>query len=195
MKPLTKAIVIALIQAALICSLGAKLLYDRHTRPQAWFKCARYDPNLPIRGRYLSLQIEVNDPRSREEIEKKFARQLPPRDQSRARVIPNFGGFGWECGSIAVPNGTPVAVFEPSTTPYGCDNLSFIRHQRGDEIILSLREPVLFFIPDTAPDPTHLANGDQLWVLATIPRQGPPRPIRLGIKKSGETAVTPLNLN
>lgn len=52
MKPMTKAIIVALIQATLVCSLGAKLLYDRTTRPRAWFRAERFDPNLPIRGRY-----------------------------------------------------------------------------------------------------------------------------------------------
>jgi hypothetical protein len=70
MKPFAKAIVVALIQATLVCSLGAKLLHDRSTRPRAWFKTERFDPNLPIRGRYLSLQLEVKDPLSPEEIEK-----------------------------------------------------------------------------------------------------------------------------
>src|SRR5579863_5690220 len=70
MRPLTKAIAVALIQVLIVCSLGAKLLYDRRTRPQAWFQTARYDPNLPIRGRYLSLQLQLNDSRSPEEIEK-----------------------------------------------------------------------------------------------------------------------------
>jgi hypothetical protein len=50
-KPMTKAIAVALIQILIVSSLGAKLLYDRRTRPQAWFRTARYDPNLPIRGR------------------------------------------------------------------------------------------------------------------------------------------------
>jgi len=71
-NPMTKAAVVALIQVLIVSSLGAKLLYDRRTRPQAWFKTERYDPNLPIRGRYVSLLIEVNDSRSSEEIEKKF---------------------------------------------------------------------------------------------------------------------------
>jgi hypothetical protein len=52
----------------------------------------------------------------------------------------------------------------------------------------------LFFIPDTAKDPTGLPRGDELWVLATIPRKGPPRPIALGVKK-GETEIHRLDLN
>ena len=67
-RPMTKAVVVALIQVLIVCSLGAKLLYDRRTRPQAWFKTERYDPSLPIRGRYVSLLIEVNDSRSPEEV-------------------------------------------------------------------------------------------------------------------------------
>lgn len=38
MKPMTKAIIVALVQILLISSLGAKLLYDRQTRPRAWLE-------------------------------------------------------------------------------------------------------------------------------------------------------------
>ena len=64
MEPLAKAAVVALIQILIVSSLGAKLLYDRRTRPQAWFLAEKYDPNLSIRGRYVSMQVTVSDPRS-----------------------------------------------------------------------------------------------------------------------------------
>jgi hypothetical protein len=196
MKPLTKAIVVTLIQGVLVSSLGAKLLYDRSARPRAWFRAERYDPNLPIRGRYLNLQLEVNDPRPLEEIEKKYKSQFGAAERrAAAPALPSFLNFGWECGSIDVSSGTPLAVFDQSSAPGGCDNVSFVRQKNGEKLILRLAEPVLFFIPDTAQDPTHLASGEELWVLATIPRKGPPRPIALGIKKVGDTAVTPLNLD
>jgi hypothetical protein len=196
MKPLTKAIVVALIQATLVCSLGAKLLYDRSTRPRAWFKAERFDPNLPIRGRYLSLQLEVKDPRSREEIEKKYESQFGPAvRRSGGRVFPGFPNFGSECGSIEVREGTPIAALDSSSTGYGCSNLTFSRRRLGDEIILGVDEPVLFFISDTAQDPSRLEQGEELWVLATIPRKGPPRPISLGIKKAGETEIRTFSLN
>jgi hypothetical protein len=53
----------------------------------------------------------------------------------------------------------------------------------------------MFFIPDTAKDPTRLKNGEELWVLATIPRNGPPRPIALGVKKAGQNNIEPLDLD
>jgi len=184
MKPLTKGIIVALIQVLIVCSLGAKLLYDRRTRPQAWFLTARYDPNLPIRGRYLGLQIQVDDPRSPDEIQKKFGQM-----QS---VSPN--AFGQECGSIVLRGGTPTAALEDGTG-WDCENLSFVRSNAVGGTRLRLSEPLLYFIPDTAKDPTGLPRGDELWVLATIPRKGPPRPIALGVKKAGETTITPLALN
>jgi hypothetical protein len=184
-KPLTKAALVALIQVLIVCSLGAKLLYDRHTRPEVWFKTARYDPNLPIRGRYLGLQIELNDPRSAEEIQSKFGRTP---DQV-------WMGYGQECGSIEAHDGSPVVVFD-SSPAWNCDNLSFSRWRTTDKIThLRLGEPLLFFIPDTAKDPRGSQAGDQVWVLATIPRKGPPRPIALGLKKAGESGIQRLNLN
>lgn len=53
-----KGLLLAAIQVALVSSLGAKLLIDRATRPRVWARVAPYDPDLPIRGRYVSLRIE-----------------------------------------------------------------------------------------------------------------------------------------
>ncbi len=194
-RPMTKAVVVALIQVLIVCSLGAKLLYDRRTRPQAWFKTEPYDPNLPIRGRYVSLQIEVNDSRSPEEVEKKFGTEIQAIDnrsvQYRYRAMDDFGQ---ECGSIIVRDGTPIAEFDQASN-WNCDNLTFVRRRTGNENSLRLTQPSLFFIPDTAKDPTGVFRGDELWVLATIPRKGPPRPIALGVKKAGEKDIRPLNLH
>lgn len=186
MKPLTKAIAVAGIQIFIVCSLGAKLLHDRHTRPQAWFKTARYDPNLPIRGRYLAMQLELDDTRSPEEVHRTFGNspQYP------------FMSYAVECGSIVVrPDGIPAPQFDQNAT-YNCDNLRFARFQdSAGKYHLRLDEPVLFFISDTAKDPSALFRADELWVLATVPQKGPPRPIALGIKKFGESTIQRLTLN
>jgi len=184
-KALTKAIAVALIQVLIVSSLGAKLLYDRRTRPQAWFKTARYDPDLPIRGRYLALQLEVKDPRSPEEVEKKFGNPVQNA----------WAGFGQECGSIVMRDGLPTAVFDDSPT-WDCDNLTFSRWgTNAGAVRLRLNEPVLFFIPDTAKDPRGANSNDEVWVLATIPRKGPPRPIALGVKKAGAGEIQRLDLD
>ena len=56
----------------------------------------------------------------------------------------------------------------------------------------SPERPVAFFIPEHVPDPSRRADDEQLWVEATLPPDGPPRPIQLGVKKNG--ALTPLSL-
>lgn len=199
MKPMTRGVAIALLQVLLISSLGGKLLYDRWACPRVWFKTRRYDPNLPIRGRYISLQLEVKDPRSPEEIESKFRSEIQARENLRAHN--SWHGpfdFGRECGSIAVRDGVPVAVFDKSGVSANCENLSFTRQHNesaANGTTLRLNEIVMYFVPDTAEVPSGAGSGDEIWVLATIPRRGPPRPIELGIKKAGESAIQPVKLD
>ena len=59
MKPWIKGLLVAAVQVSLVASLGLKLLYDRANRPRVWVLTAPYDPSLPIRGRYVSLQLVV----------------------------------------------------------------------------------------------------------------------------------------
>ena len=50
-------LILAVFQCLLALSLSGKLLYDRSTCPRVWVKTAQWDPNLPIRGRYLALRL------------------------------------------------------------------------------------------------------------------------------------------
>ncbi len=59
-----------------------------------------------------------------------------------------------------------------------------IRLARGLNSVWSVG-PVAFFIPEGVPDPTRRIAGEELWVEVTVPRQGLPRPIRLGVKRNG----------
>ena len=52
-----KGLILAAFQCLLVLSLTGKLLYDRSTCPRVWVKTAQWDPNLPIRGRYLALRL------------------------------------------------------------------------------------------------------------------------------------------
>jgi hypothetical protein len=51
-----------------------------------------------------------------------------------------------------------------------------------------LADPVAFFIPEHVPDPSVRPAGEELWAEVTLPRKGPPRPIRLGVMKGGRLA-------
>ena len=49
-----------LIQLAIVSSVAAKYLYQRWTCPRVWTRTVAFDPELPMRGRYLSLQLIVD---------------------------------------------------------------------------------------------------------------------------------------
>jgi hypothetical protein len=174
MNPRLKGIVIAALHVGLVASLGAKLLYDRDTRPRAWTRAVPYDPSLPIRGRYVSLQLTVL-PKGIGEPKTGPGWQPPQAVSLRSEK-------GW---LVAVP-GPAVRGYDPSAS-----HLRFIQRQGGKLAVLD--KPVPFFIPEHIPDPSRRAPDEELWVEVTIPKKGPPRPIRLGVRKGGGPIV-PLEL-
>ena len=174
MKQWVKGLVIAAVQVGLVASLGAKLLYDRATRPRVWALAAPYDPNLPIRGRYVSLQVVV-EPRGIQEIKPGPGQPLPKS------VI------------LRIEGERLVAAANPQERGYDPSDL-YVRFidRRGDKLAV-LDQPVAFFIPEHIPDPSIRKPDEELWVEVTVPKKGPPRPIRLGVKK-GEGPIAPLEL-
>ena len=174
MKPFVKGLLIAAVQVGLVASLGAKLLYDRAALPRVWVRTAPFDPNLPIRGRYVSLRLVV-EPRGIPESKPGTGWQPPPS------------------AILRVEDGRLVAEADPQTRGYVPSDLHVQFIQRIDNKLAVLDKPVAFFIPEHVPDPSRRPSGEELWVEATIPTKGPPRPIRLGIKK-GDGAILPLDL-
>jgi len=174
MKPWTKSLVIAAVHVGLVASLGAKLLYDRATRPRVWALTAPYDPDLPIRGRYVSLQLVV-EPRGVRETKLGAAWQPPQSVDLRI-----------EAGRLIAEADSLERGFDPAIL-----HVRFIH--RGGKKLAVLDEPVAFFISENVPDPSLRTEGQALWVEVTIPRKGPPRPIRLGEKKD-DGPIMPLEL-
>ena len=58
-KSLFLGLLVGLLQTALLLAVGSRLLLDRLNHPRAWTRTVPVDPNLPIRGRYVDLQVEV----------------------------------------------------------------------------------------------------------------------------------------
>lgn len=72
--------------------------------------------------------------------------------------------------------------------------LTFVQGEEGKGLyarvdparsVAVIDQPLAYFIPEHVPDPSIRAPGEELWVEVTLPRRGPPRPIRLGVKKDG----------
>jgi hypothetical protein len=157
-----KGLIVAVLHLALVASLGAKLLVDRATRPRVWARVGPVDPSLPIRGRYVQLRLEgAVDGQIATTPNARFT----PTVRDRALVfVPASGKTGRSGRVNERPDGTRV---------------------------VTLHEPLAFFIPEHVPDPSMRAPGEELWVEVTLPRSGAPRPIRLGVMKDG--TLTPLD--
>jgi hypothetical protein len=177
MKPIYKGLLLAGLQIALVCTTGAKLLYDRAHRPRVWIKSAVYDPNLPIRGRYLALTIEV------------------PAEGFTSRTMKLAYGNGYIDSESFSPDhcdlvlrGIQLIAVANEDGPYFANV-----HRRDQEVVTQINSQVAYFVPEHADSSPLRNRGEELWFEATIPRKGPPRPIRLGIKKDG--VLTPLPTN
>jgi hypothetical protein len=172
-----KGIILTALQLAIVVSLAAKYTIDRARFPRVWARTAVYDPNLPIRGRYLSVQLRVDADRVYAVLER-------PKDSN------DINNFVWERRDVYLrAEGGHLAAY-PSAKPTG---LHVNRWKtRTGEITAVLSEPVSYFLPEHAIDPSRRQAGEELWVEVTVPAKGPPRPIRLAVKR-GET-FTPLEI-
>lgn len=173
-----KGVLLAAIQLALVGSLAAKLMYDRATRPRGWALAQTYDPSLPIRGRYLALQMHVP------------ADDFRLSDHARNTLRPNaefserWAYYSVRDGHIAV---SPFGALDQSggwieITPAANNGVNGVS-----------RDPLELFIPDSATVPT-LKPGEEMWIEVTLPKSGPPRPIRLALKQK-DGSFTPLDLH
>jgi uncharacterized membrane-anchored protein len=141
-------------------------------RPRVWARAVPVDPNLPIRGRYLSLRIEAA-------MDESLSGPAPTSDgQDQKAVVPV---------TLAVDNDQLTALGQPD----GSTGLQARAMQRDGQRIAVLNEPLAYFIPEHASDPSRRAAGEELWVEVTVPKRGIPRPIRLGVKRNG--VLTPLD--
>lgn len=173
MSALSKGLLLGALQLLLVLSLGAKLLYDRVTRPRVWVLCEVFDPNLPIRGRYLSEQLRFP------------AEGFPYKETNLPYPGESYMNRQW--AYLEVRDGQLIAKQEGS----GPGEWIFLHKNRDGTVIAIGEEPVLVFVPDRANIP-NLKAGQEMWVEVTVPAKGPPRPIRIGIKKDG--VLTPLKL-
>ena len=168
MNTLVKGLIVAAAQVLLVASVGAKYLYDRANYPRVWTETAPYDPNLPIRGRYVSITVLV-------EAERTASAETPDSDASAMFM-----------GRLEVKGDRLLAIEDPAGPHW------FSSRRCGKAQCWQLAQPLAYFIPERVGDPTRRPAGESLWVEVTVPPTGAPRPIRLGVKNIG--AQTPEEL-
>jgi hypothetical protein len=185
MKLSKTSVALLLIQLALVSSIAAKYLYQRARCPRVWTRAAAYDPDMPMRGRYLSLQLTVNGCQST--LNSAFQVQF----QHNSDGTPKPSGYRVKSDSpvtfrakLKVEKNKLVAIRIPEAdlTSKG-ENVTAMPNSYCDA--LRLDEPVDFYIAEHAQDPTPLKPGQELWIEVTVPRKGPPWPIQLALKDNG----------
>jgi hypothetical protein len=157
-------IALAIVHVLLVGTLGLKLLADRARLPRAWARTLPFDPNLPIRGRYVRLRLEVPL------ADGSDSARAGEYRRARLRVA------GDRLEGVLADEG-PLRVRLDST---------------ADGVVAGLDDAVAFFIPEHIADPSIRARGEELWAEVTVPRRGPPRPIRLAVRRHG--TLTPLEI-
>lgn len=173
MSRLSKGLILAAIQLAIVASLGAKLALDRARLPRAWAKVRSFDPDLPIRGRYLALQLVV---------------QVQPSGEGRAGTARRESKNPcYIRGNLVSLNGQLEATLADYN--HGVALTSCLGPNQTDVLV---SDPVLFFLPEHAENPMQTARGGELWAEVTVPKAGPPRPIRLAVKRGN--SFTPLEI-
>ena len=165
MKPVYRGIGVAVLQCLMVLGVAGKYALDRERLPRVWAKSAPFDPNLPIRGRYVRLGLQVEG--------------LPSEAQYGMAV--RLSAVGGRLVATPDPAGSVHLMSVITPTPAVPRTFAW-----------ALTEPVAFFLPEHVADPSRRAAGEELWVEVSVPAKGSPRPIRLGVKKNG--VLAPLDL-
>jgi hypothetical protein len=206
--PLASVVVLA-VQLVLVCTIAAKYLYQRSACPRVWVRTIAYDPELVMRGRYLSVQIPVDGcqstlPTAEDAVMPRDMNGMPTGKRYTIRIGVPFLNFrarlrvdGNRLVAVRVPEseGSYVGQWVTAAPGSGCD-------------AMRLQDPVDFYLPEHAKDPTPIRHGHwdeqkkqwiadpnttELWVEVTVPPKGPPRPTQLALKENG--VWKPLGLN
>jgi hypothetical protein len=180
MKISKTSVALLLIQLAIVSSIAAKYLYQRWTCPRVWARAEAFDPQLPMRGRYLSLQLAVDGCQSTLPSAKAAAF---PRDINGSAVQGPFSVRASQIfhADLKVENNRLMAVYIRDDQN-GMLGQAVAVWQGAACDAMRLTTPVDFYISEHASDPTRLKPGQELWIEVTVPPKGPPRPIQLALK-------------
>ena len=173
MSTRNRAVVLLVIQCLLVSSIAAKYLYERVACPRVWARAAQYDPELPMRGRYLALSPTVDA--CSLNMSPPAKNKSPNWYQSHeVRLVARDGNLVAEDAEHRLPRGDYQSVIVTDRIPCGRATIS---------------PGIDYFIPEHANSPFPLKAGRELWVEVTVPPSGPPRAIQLALSENGKWTV------
>ena len=175
--------VLLLIQLLLVSAVAAKYLYQRWRCPRVWVMAQAYDPELPMRGRYIATQLMVDACQS----------TLP---SAKGAQFPRDVNGAIRPGPYVM---RPAAVNFRADLKVENNKLIALRvegedSQAGEEVWaapgapcdkMRLTTPTNFYVAEHAQSPLPLRPGQELWIEVTVPPKGPPRPLQMAVKDNG----------
>jgi hypothetical protein len=179
------SLVLLAVQLALVSGIAGKYLYQRWRCPRVWTRAAAYDPSLPMRGRYLSLQLVVDGCQSTLPSAKEAAM---PRNLDGVPVGKTFlihSPFPVRFPAKLTVKGNTLVAIKPPEFGRATDGLIVEAWPGTSCRELRLHDPVAFYIAEHAATLAPMKPGQELWIEVTVPPHGPPRPIQLALKDGG----------
>jgi hypothetical protein len=174
------SVALLVIQLVIVSSIAAKYLYQRWTCPRVWARTVAFDPQLPMRGRYLSLQLMVDGCQSTLPSAKAAAF---PRDINGAAIQGQYfvRASAIFHADLKVENNR-LMVFRIEDDQNGTLGQEVSVWPGAACDAMRLDAPVDFYIAEHAQSPLPVKPGLELWIEVTVPPKGPPRPIQLALK-------------
>jgi hypothetical protein len=188
-----RGIVLVVVQCVLVLSTAGKYLWERHTCPAVWSRVELFNQDrLQVMARdpddrYMEVQLladacglPARTPEEESDInlaeEERGIYERHPVRKDRVRTIARDGKL----------------MVEEAETPAVHDGQQMYWDLRRPCTEARLLEIVKFYVPSAEAMPTQLKSGDSVWALVTVPKQGPPRPIKLAV--SDATGFHPLDM-
>lgn len=179
------SLALLVIQLGIVSTVAGKYLYERWTCPRVWTRTVAYDPDLPMRGRYLSMQLEVDGCGST--LPSAGAAEFPrnPDGTIRSQVFTVRGPVNTVefPAKLVVKDNRLVALHERDAEDGQTQMVDALENAPCDR--MRLVQPVNFYVAEHAESPWPRQPGDELWIEVTVPPKGPPRPIQLAAKQGG----------
>ncbi|MEO7028255.1 MAG: hypothetical protein ABI147_02500 [Acidobacteriaceae bacterium] len=167
-----KGVAVLAVQLALVLSIAVKYAWERHTCACVWTRAVQFDPEQPLRGRYLALTLIADA------CALPLDKAEPRNDWRNGRKTSDVGSWQWQVLPRA-RDGALTAVLADDSRPEDAEALVLRNGVPCSRA--SLNSTTEFFIAEHAKAPFPLAKGEELWAEVTMPPSGPPRPVRLAV--------------
>lgn len=168
-RPLVSGLVVAAVHAAIVLSLGVQASIGRDRLPRAWVQAAPNAPSSRVHGRYLTLNL------------------VPITDAGLAPRVDVIDGR-------TVSRRTPIALEARAgrlvAHKAAASRVDLVR-ANTDAAAAMIAPRVDYYLPAHTADPMPFLRAGTLWVEASVPTDGPPRPLRLGVMRNG--TIEPLD--